>query len=376
MSGGCQVDIIRHYAIHRERSGHPQGKMHKKEVTPLCRATSVFADNVIQTDFFGNKLGGTSRADFLMKMSLLGAKVTDYNDAAISFSGDFELNDYHFSTLNAVFLKDTLCSVMFLDSVLIDKILPASNFKASLKSKYQSIAKTAKDDFLMTMMVDSLQRQSELDSTQIWSRVDDKTAVILLDGDTGFGVMYIDQIAMWSQMVDAFADAFGGVGPDFDEANAVKGVAGVKFGDDIATVRKAISPKAKMLIDSDSHTLMYRDIKVGGMTYDFGTFYFAQGKGLVAVNFQDAFYSWKKEEAMMAYEGVISSYQRKYSNLKVVKDDTDDKLATCGAYDKDYDYPPIVISLNKSLSKGGDIMYYVMVSYYEMKRSTLFDDEI
>ena len=78
----------------------------------------------------------------------------------------------------------------------------------------------------------------------------------------------------------------------------------------------------------------------------------------------------------MAYEGVISQFKRKYSNFKVRQDEVDDKMCTCGAYVDGYDYPPIIITFQKSLSKGGDIMYYVMVTYYEMRRSNMYDDEI
>ena len=41
-----------------------------------------------------------------------------------------------------------------------------------------------------------------------------------------------------------------------------------------------------------------------------------------------------------------------------------------------YDYLPILISFQKSLSKGGDIMYYVQVDYYTHRKDNLYDDEI
>ena len=144
----------------------------------------------------------------------------------------------------------------------------------------------------------------------------------------------------------------------------------------MATVKRVIAPKSEKLTDSDSHTLTYYKTKIGGSTYDFATFYFMQGKGLVSVNLQNAFYSWKKEEAEMAYEGIISQFKRRYSNFQVRQDERDEKMCTCGAYIDGYDYPPIIITFQKSLSKGGDIMYYVMVSYYEMRKANLYDDEI
>lgn len=56
---------------------------------------------------------------------------------------------------------------------------------------------------------------------------------------------------------------------------------------------------------------------------------------------------------------------------KVITDEEDEKFCVCGAYADGYDYKPITISFEKSLSKGGDIMYYIIVSllWYEKRKS-------
>ena len=78
----------------------------------------------------------------------------------------------------------------------------------------------------------------------------------------------------------------------------------------------------------------------------------------------------------MQFESITSQYERKYSNFAQVKDEIDFKAYKCGAYIDGYDYIPIIISFQKSLSQGGDIMYYVQVDYYHNRRESLYDDEI
>ena len=78
----------------------------------------------------------------------------------------------------------------------------------------------------------------------------------------------------------------------------------------------------------------------------------------------------------MRFESIKGQYERKYTNLTQFADDEDLKGYQCGAFIDGYDYPPILISFQKSLSKGGDIMYYVQVDYYHLRTDTLYDDEI
>jgi hypothetical protein len=78
----------------------------------------------------------------------------------------------------------------------------------------------------------------------------------------------------------------------------------------------------------------------------------------------------------MKFESVKGQYERKYTNLTLLADDEDLKGYQCGAYIDGYDYLPILISFQKSLSKGGDIMYYVQVDYYNHRTDNLYDDEI
>ena len=209
-----------------------------------------------------------------------------------------------------------------------------------------------------------------------WGRTDGNTLVVTLSNDSVCSCMYFAEGRMMEIMANALFRLYMEFDPNYADENKVYGVAGVKFGDSRETVRKTISSKANQLLESDAHSLNYYKVKIGGMTYDYATFYFSGEKGLVSVNMQSSFYSWREEEALLAFENVKSQYSRKYTNFKVVKDERDEKVCTCGAFIEGYDYIPIIITFQKSLSRGGDIMYYVQVDYYHARRNGMYDDEI
>ena len=157
---------------------------------------------------------------------------------------------------------------------------------------------------------------------------------------------YLIVMAMFSALSISAETSIVGNDPNFSEENKVYGVAGVKFGDDREIVRKVIAAKSERLLDSDEHMLLYNRTNIGGCTYEGATFYFLQGK-LVSATFQQPFYSWRKEEARMCYEGIKSQYANKYSNLKVLKDEYEEKVCACGAFIEGYDYPPYFYRIQK-----------------------------
>lgn len=342
-------------------------------------AVSLFADNVLPKSFLGLTIGKTPKSEVQAIMRSQGFELIDQQDvnattAQYQFSGTYKHEGVEFHTIITSFLSDTLFIFCPQDSCGADKVPGLANtLQTNLEKKYGAL-ETADSTLLFMMLKDSADHYG----VETWSRMDDHTMLISMKSEAKITCMYVDRDLYFNMMMKGLMQLSEALNelPDYKEENKVYGVAGVKFGDDMATVKRVIAPKSEKLTDSDSHTLTYYKTKIGGSTYDFATFYFMQGKGLVSVNLQNAFYSWKKEEAEMAYEGIISQFKRRYSNFQVRQDERDEKMCTCGAYIDGYDYPPIIITFQKSLSKGGDIMYYVMVSYYEMRKANLYDDEI
>ena len=127
------------------------------------------------------------------------------------------------------------------------------------------------------------------------------------------------------------------------------------------------------------HCLTYLNTALGGTTFDYSKFYFKQGKGLIAVSMHKAFPTYKKKQAEEIYENIVALYQGKYSNVREVNNEEDDKLTVCGEPDSkitDETAPPIWIQLEKSVSKGGDYMYYVKVDYYITNTLNLYNEDI
>ena len=342
-------------------------------------ASSLYAENVLPQKFLGLTIGKTPKSEVSTILKSQGFELVTQQDvnettAQYIYSGTYMHEGVEFHTIVTSFLSDTLFIFCPQDSCGADKVSAVANtLHTNLEKKYGAL-ETADSTFLFMMLKDSADHYG----VQTWSRMDDHTMLITMKSEEKITCMYVDRDLYFNMMMKGLmllSEALNDL-PDYKEENKVYGVAGVKFGDDMATIRKVIAPKSEKLSDSDAHTLTYYKTKIGGSTYDFSTFYFMQGKGLVSVNLRNAFYSWRKEEAEMAYESIVSQFKRKYSNFRVRQDERDEKMCTCGAFIDGYDYPPIIITFQKSLSKGGDIMYYVMVSYYEMRKANLYDDEI
>lgn len=345
----------------------------------VMMTVNMSAENVLPQMFLGVTVGKTPKKEVLSAMTSQGYELIANEEASefisqYKFSGTYKHEGVEFHTITTSFLNDTLFTFSVLDSCGTEKISGLANtLQMNLKKKYGAL-EVADSTLLYMMLADSISHYG----VQTWSRLDVHTMVIFMKSEDKIVCTYVSRDLFTNFMLRGFAQMDEAISelPDYKEENKVYGVAGVKFGDDMETVRRVIAPKSERLSDYDAHTLTYYRTKIGGSTYDFATFYFMQGNGLVSVSLQNAFHSWKKEEAELAYEGIISQYKRKYSNFKVFKDESDVKVCTCGAFIDGYDYPPIFITFEKSLSKGGDIMYYVTVSYYEMRNSNLYDDEI
>lgn len=339
----------------------------------VMMAVSVMANVTIPQNFNGVRLGMSSskEVDKILTANGLLFDAENSDSTNYVYLGDCRHEDMDFKGLAVRFYMDTLIMISYVgkcDSACLDYGKP---FLERIHSKYDSLEKADSSVYYasITSGYDSL-------GYNRWGRTDGNVIVFTLSADSICSCFYYAEGRMNEIMRNALFNLFIRLDPDFAEENKVTGVAGVKFGDSKNDVRGVIFNKAQKLLESDSHSLNYYKVTIGGMTYDYATFYFAADKGLVSVNLQSSFYSWCKEEAKMAYENVIAQYKRKYSNFKVIQDEPDEKASTCGAFIDGYDYKPIIITFKKALSRGGDIMYYVQVDYYHARKAGMYDDEI
>lgn len=335
----------------------------------------AIADIIIQKDFDGIILGQSTRDEVNKNLTSKGlvfseenTDTVDYNIYLDFFTGEYLHNGMYFDGIVSRFINDTLVMLSFnsfCDTACVEYAAP---FIKNIHPKYNQL--TDAGGSLVVMML-----LSDVDGLTTWSRKDEETAIITLHNDSTFICTYVAEDKVWDFAISETFKNLTELSPNYAEENKVYGVGGVKFGDSKALVKSVISPKSASVVDQDSHSITFRDTKIGGVTYDFATFYFSSDK-LISVNLQNAFNSWSKEEALMQFESVKSQYGRKYTNMNLLKDEDDLKGYNCGAYIDGYDYLPILISFQKSLSQGGNIMYYVQVDYYGHRTDNLYDDEI
>lgn len=341
----------------------------------LFTISTMVANITIPTKFDGIVLGYSTSKEvneiLLSKGLQLSTEVVDSTFSEIqevTYLGKYIHEEMSFDGVVARYMNDTVTQLNFVgycDSVCVDY---AKSFIEKVHSKYDALESADN-----TWYVIGATRDAEGYTT--WSRKDEESIVLTMHNDSVCACIYIAEKRLFDLGLHLAFEKVKQTSPDYAEENKVYGVGGVKFGDSKAYVKSVMYSKSDILLEEDAHSMLFTDVKIGGVTYDFARFYFSSNK-LVSVNFQSAFHSWRKEETLMKFESIKSQYERKYSNLTELKDEEDLKVYQCGAYIDGYDYLPILISFQKSLSKGGDIMYYVVVEYYSHRTVNLYDDEI
>jgi hypothetical protein len=285
------------------------------------------------------------------------------------YIGAYVHENMDFDRVCVRFAEDAIVSICFQGFCDTDCAAYGSSFIERIHTRYNDLACADSSLFVYPTI-------SQMEGFKTWSREDDQSAVVTMQNDSSCFCAYLATSKMFEvSLIHAYKKVHLN-SPNYAEENKVYGVGGVKFGDSRENVKRVILSKSSELLEEDAYSMLFTDVKIGGVIYDFARFYFLPNQGLVSVNLQSAFYEWRKEEALMKFESVKGQYERKYTNLTLLADDEDLKGYQCGAYIDGYDYLPILISFQKSLSKGGDIMYYVQVDYYNHRTDNLYDDEI
>ena len=340
----------------------------------LFSISTIEADVTIATEFDGIILGQSSRAevqDILTSKGLaLSTEQTEVDEYGCSnvYKGVYIYEDMDFNEVFTRFVEDTIVSIVFKGYCDTACTEYGKSFVERIHVRYNELA--CADSSLLV-----LSATNDAEGFKTWSRKDDESIVLTMQSDSACFCAYFAESKIFEIYTRQAINKVLQESPEFAEKNKVYGVGGVKFGDSKQSVKSVMLSKSDRIVDEDAHSITFAETTIGRVTYDFAVFYFASNQ-LVSVNLQDAFYSWRKEEALMQFESVKSQYERKYGNLKELKDEEDLKGYNCGAFIDGYDYLPILISFQKSLSQGGEIMYYVQVDYYHNRRESLYDDEI
>lgn len=346
------------------------------------------AETMLPRHLGGNILGKTTRSMVVQRMTSQGAKLSDYDEAKLVYDGAFDLNGYTMNRLAMGFANDTLTRVTYVDTLINEHHEKWQAFKDRQCSMYAG-AKKAEDDFLANLLSDTLAAQEGIEKEAIWGRVDGKTIMFLYDANGEGIITILDLERLWNmffatlteEQIEELAKELAKMegDADYDEANKVTAVAGCKFGAAKTDVRTQLIKKFGNPTSEDEHEMFYKKVTIGGQLYDMAIFYFmynpaTKRQEFVAASLQQSYYEWEDEKAREQFSITSSQYGRKYTNENKKTDKYNEKNYLYGMLEDDY--YPICVSMEKSLTKGGDMRWFVVVNYFTHKLVSLYDDEI
>lgn len=344
----------------------------------VVMTASAMADQTLPRIYCGCVLGKTTYKDIFSGDSQLpkSEKMKDLlvaSSVAGSFVGDFVVADHHFSILTMYFYKDTLYQMTFRDEEINNDIMELNRtFIRQYKEKYKSFNNWLRDD--------------ELNDEQFLtcSKTDSIVGISIMGSPHSLEFTIILERLANESLYSAFSTLYKNKeGSNYDEKNKVTSIAGVRFGESKQTVMNVFKKRGNFIKDEGNFSFFY-DVSFGGSTFSTASLYFQYNSRrydnvLTAAKFEKNFYDWKRDEALMMYESIVDLFKSKYTNCTIIKDEENRKLMVCGMLEDDYEegkVPPIYVSFNLGISRGGEKFYYVSVYYFGTRMSSANKDDI
>lgn len=155
-------------------------------------------------------------------------------------------------------------------------------------------------------------------------------------------------------------------------------VAGVSLRDEYSKVERTLEQRYGTAIVKEYNEISYKEITVGGITYEFSDFEFlyrntTQDRRLNSVRFSNRFKLTELNKAKSHRDYIASVYAKKYNDIEETKDEYGFKMYRC-SYNPLSESFRIIIYLVKGESKGGDTYYYVVVHYGPAYYDNIEDD--
>ncbi len=359
--------VVRTQHTHRQQQQNDKNTSIMKHtiilISVLLTACLAHAQQ-IPTEFLGLKMGKTTLAEAIAILEkqgftpygnelgglVLKEKVTiegiEADGAFINFDGE----------------DGGLALFGLMDSCASDNDAKCQKLVATFQSKYQKL----KD---IPEALIALLSESGLDMT--FGKVDLETNTLIYTTANDNGLIMVAY--HYNKKACSYVRGL------FDPANEVTSVSGCKFGDSRSNVSQHLRRRFGAPIKDDDYNMSFANVEIGGTLYDAAFFYFKRNPKtarveFVSAEFQKQFFITDEEEAKALYGNLVSQYGKKYTNI--ISDVTDDGMlySACGS---SKEYPlPILISVGKSLSRGGDMYYYVTVDYFPEAIKDLYDDDI
>lgn len=181
--------------------------------------------------------------------------------------------------------------------------------------------------------------------------------------DTVPDIDFIDEDGVihsaWGEFVPAY-------NLDYNDDYAVTSVAGVDFGDSRYTAMSKFQSRFGYHYTDNGTNITFYSPNIGGHEFTFGEFYFDNNK-FAAAQLIKVFKSNEFTKAKQFRDLLATQYGAKYKNINSCIDKNGYKYYRCGRIVKNA--YPIMIYVFKGQSKGGQMMYYVHVDYFDIDSS-------
>lgn len=285
----------------------------------------------------------------------------------ISFDGYFTILDRPVGKGFLVFMNDTLLSFFGLGPTIpeIDE-----QYMEMIESKCSTFI-DASDEWIYKSYLSNFDNNCK----DKFVKKNDEIAVFAFNDTQKFIVGYFAYPMLLLKQ---------GSSADYDEKNSVTSVAGCQFGTEATAAKDFFDRKFGNAYNSDNYTAHYMDINFIGQIFSSATIYFkynAQSKKneFCAIDFQKYYSTREYDAAKAKFDALRSIFSNKYTNERYIEHEGSKDL-TCyyGMLNLDYSDTalPIRLTLEKSYSKGGELYYYVTISYYILNTINQYDDEI
>ena len=331
----------------------------------LSMVFSVAAENNIQDEFFGCKLGQSTRSQVEKTMQNLNFEFVSADSLYTTtyYRGHFNIAGIEFQKLMFRYTNDTLNYFSCMEEFGDNAYEYSRKIENNLNQKYGNF-EVADSTFFATML-----RAAYENSVGTWSRRNNGTVVYLFTTDKDVQCVFALE-PEYAVRMDELNNSLKLTLASYDSVNLVKGVGGVRFGDNLYKAQDVLDRKSSNMWVS-GNKITCTNTTIGGTIYDFAYFVFYDDLGLQKVILAKNFRLYEKHDAEIQLEAIIKQYKTRYTNFKIHVDEQDSKTYSCGMYEEGYDYPPILIMFTRDSEK-----YQIAVSYFVYKPDFNNDDEI
>lgn len=330
---------------------------------------SVQAWGLVPTSFLGMEIGKTTHAEVLSIAKTYSRDVED--GLAVDCQGFF-CGRHMWDKARFIFNEDVFWGMSLSDTIPDNNEFESQSlwFKQEFGEDINGYGEIFMRINLASSKIDVDRLITAYDGNNLASLTLHKNGSIVLNYMSNCGLV-----------VDYMAQKHMSENPNYDEANRVESVAGLKFGEPKSSVKLKLSRTMAYMLQDEGKVLDYANFPWAGEIYDAAKFYFGYKDGvlvLTSAHFERNFESYEKKQAQNVYNGVLELFRRKYTNVQEVTSDSGEPLALCGMIEETAGrkLPPISISMSYSASKSGKMYYYVVIDYYLSNQVNVYNDEI